>query len=62
MAGQYNKPVQCGREFAPKSRVPSRNSTLGNCMRRDQHHWEKKENISEVWEKSAAVDSAGQKQ
>jgi hypothetical protein len=27
-------------------------------MWRDQHLWEKKENSSEIWEKSAAVDSA----
>jgi hypothetical protein len=33
-------------------------STLGDCTWRDQYLWEKKENISEVWEKSAAGDSA----
>ncbi len=37
MAGRYNKPVQCGRESAHKSRATSSNSTLGDCMWRDQH-------------------------
>jgi hypothetical protein len=57
MAGQYNKPVQCGRESA-HSRAASGNGTLGDCMWRDNIFWETWENISEVWEKSAAVDSA----
>ncbi len=34
---RYNKPVQCGRESAHKSRATSGNSTLGDCMWRDQH-------------------------
>ncbi len=37
MAGRYNKPVQCGRESAHKSRAASGNGTLGDCMWRDQH-------------------------
>ncbi len=38
MAGWYNKPVQCGRESAHKSRAARSNATLGDCMQRDQHH------------------------
>ncbi len=37
MVGWYNKPLQCGRESALKSRVASGNGTLGNCLWRDQH-------------------------
>ena len=37
MAGRYNNPVQCGRESAHKSRAPTSNSTLGDCMWRDQY-------------------------
>ncbi len=37
MAGRYNKPVQCGRESAHKSRAASGNGTLGDCMWKDQH-------------------------
>jgi hypothetical protein len=37
MAGRYNKPVQCGRESAHKSRAARGKATLGVCMRRTQH-------------------------
>ncbi len=37
MVGWYNKPLQCGRESALKSRVARGNGTLGNCMWSDQH-------------------------
>ncbi len=37
MADRYNKPVQCVRESAHKSRAASGNKTLGDCMWRDQH-------------------------
>ncbi len=37
MAGQYNKPVRCGRESAHKSRAAIGSSTLGECTWRDQH-------------------------
>jgi hypothetical protein len=37
MAGWYNKPVQCGRESGHKRRAARGNSTLCDCMWRDQH-------------------------
>ena len=55
MAGQYNKPVQCGRESAHKSRATSGNSTLVTACGGINTFWE---NISKVWEKSAVADSA----
>ncbi len=38
MAGQYNKPVQYGRESAHKSKASGGNTTLDDCMQREQHH------------------------
>jgi hypothetical protein len=37
MAAWYNKLVQCVRESAHKNRAASGNTTLGDCMWRDQH-------------------------
>jgi hypothetical protein len=53
MAGGYYKSVWYGREYTHKSRVARGNATL-----RINTFWETLEIISDVWEKSAAVDSA----
>ncbi len=55
---QHGRPVQYGRESTHKSRAARSNATLGDCMQRDQHHLGQVGDLSEVWEKSAAVDYA----
>ncbi len=37
MAGQYNKPVQCGRESAHKSRAQGEPASHDDCMNAIQH-------------------------
>jgi hypothetical protein len=37
MAGRYNKPVQCGRESAHKSRAQGEPASLDDCMNTIQH-------------------------
>jgi hypothetical protein len=58
MAGLYNMPVQYVRESGHKSGVGRGSVTLSDYMWREQQHQEEKEIFSQVWEKSAAVDSA----
>jgi hypothetical protein len=58
MAGRYNKPVQCGREFAIKAGRPEATPHLATACKGIKTIWKMKEIFSEVWEKSAAVDSA----
>ncbi len=67
MADWYGKPVRYWRETAHKSGRPEINTTLDDCMWREQQHhqgdvgdpgglfWEKEENFSGAWEKSATV-------
>jgi hypothetical protein len=55
---QYNNPEQCGRESVHKNRAARGNAMLGDSCGGINTIWETKEIFSEVWEKSAAVDSA----
>ncbi len=63
MAGQYNQPVQYGRESVHKSRAARAPSSLGDYMY-EIHHINEEENmlISGTREKSAVGDSAEPKQ
>jgi hypothetical protein len=58
MAGWYIKPVKCGRESAHKAGWPEATPHLATTCKGINTIWETKEIFSEVWEKSAAVDSA----
>ncbi len=63
MAGQYEQPVQYGREYAHKSRVARAHPSLGDYMYKIQHiNEEENVLISGTREKSAVGDSAEPKQ
>ncbi len=58
MAGRYNKPVQCGRESAHKSRAEGGHASLDDSMHREQHHHQGEVGDFQRGLKSAAADSA----
>jgi hypothetical protein len=64
MVGRYNKPVlySAGKILPIKTGQPEATPHLATACKGINTIWEMKEIFSEVWEKSAALDSAGTKQ